>query len=143
MTRLQYQGRLNSLITAIEQRPAIVFAGFAVLHFAVWTALPAAIFSNPFMDVIEALTYGREWQLGHDKHPPLPWWSVEIVYRIFGHDTAYYALSQLIVIGAFTAVWKMATPLAGASGALVALLLLDSTRRERLHGFCCWSAGPR
>ena len=40
------------------------------------------------VDLIEALTYGREWQIGHDKLPPLPWWLVEIAYRLIGHDAA-------------------------------------------------------
>ena len=48
----------------------------------VWTALPALLYPNLPLDLIEALTYGREWQLGYDKLPPLPWWLVEIVYRL-------------------------------------------------------------
>ena len=50
----------------------------------VWTALPALLYPNLPLDLIEALTYGREWQLGYDKLPPLPWWLVEIVHRLIG-----------------------------------------------------------
>ncbi len=116
---------MSALLEAIEQRPAAAFAAFAALHLAVWTALPAALYPNLPLDLIEALTYGREWQLGYDKLPPLPWWLVEIVYRLFGWDLFYYALAQVAVIAAFAAVWSMARPLVGATGALVALLLLD------------------
>jgi Dolichyl-phosphate-mannose-protein mannosyltransferase len=113
------------LIEAVESRPQAVFAGFLVVHGLVWTALPALLYANLPLDLIEALTYGREWQLGYDKLPPLPWWMVEAVYRVFGFDTAYYALAEITVIAAFVAVWKTARPLVGATGALVAILIID------------------
>src|SRR5262250_1710198 len=59
------------------------------------------------LDIIEALTYGREWQIGYDKLPPLPWWLVEVAYRAFDSDIAYYALGQLSVLTAFAAVWAV------------------------------------
>ena len=113
------------LIDAVERRPQAAFAAFLVLHAVVWTALPAILYLNLPLDLIEALTYGREWQLGYDKLPPLPWWTVEIVYRVFGVDTAYYALAQAVVVIAFVLVWKTARPLVGALGALVAILIID------------------
>ena len=113
------------LIDAVERRPQAAFAAFLFLHAVVWTALPAILYLNLPLDLIEALTYGREWQLGYDKLPPLPWWLVEIVYRVFGVDTAYYALAQAVVVIAFVLVWKTARPLVGALGALVAILIID------------------
>ena len=118
-------GGFSNLARLIERRPGAVFSAFLALHAVVWTWLPASIFFNPFMDVIEGLAYGREWQLGYDKLPPLPWWLIEIVHQIFGRDLFFYALSQLVVVAAFACVWAMARPLAGAAGALVAVLLLD------------------
>jgi hypothetical protein len=109
----------------IEQRPGAVFVAFLALHFTVWTALPAILYLNLPLDLIEALVYGREWQLGYDKLPPLPWWLVEITYRLFGRDVAYYALAQLTVISAFAVVWAMARQLVGVVGALVAILIID------------------
>src|SRR5262249_12773339 len=82
-------------------------------------------------DLIEALTYGREWQLGYDKLPPLPWWLVELLHRLVGIELAYYALAQLAVIGAFAAVWLLAAPLVGAPGALVGVPML--ARMPYLH----------
>jgi Dolichyl-phosphate-mannose-protein mannosyltransferase len=113
------------LIEAVQRRPQAAFAAFLVLHAVIWTALPAILYLNLHVDLIEALIYGREWQLGYDKLPPLPWWTVEIVYRVFRVDTAYYALAQAVVIVAFIAVWKTARPLVGATGALVAILIID------------------
>jgi len=109
----------------IESRPQAAFAAFLALHFAVWTALPALLYANLPLDLIEALIYGREWQLGYDKLPPLPWWLVEIMHRIFDADAAYYALAQISVIVAFVAVWATARKLVGATGALVSVLIID------------------
>src|SRR5262249_3039559 len=87
-----------SLADWIERRPAAAFVAFAALHLVVWTALPTILYKNLPLDLIEALTYGREWQLGYDKLPPLPWWVVEIVDRAFGSDVAYYALSTIVIL---------------------------------------------
>ena len=57
--------------------------------------MPTLLYPNLPLDLIEALIYGREWQLGYDKLPPLPWWLVEIAYRSAGHDFAYYLLAQV------------------------------------------------
>ena len=116
---------MSGLIASIERRPQAAFGAFLVLHFLVWTALPALVYPNLPLDLIEALTYGREWQLGYDKLPPLPWWMIELVYRTVGVDVAFYALAQLAVLAAFALVWATARPLVGAVGALVAVLILD------------------
>ncbi len=109
----------------IESRPRAAFGAFLALHFAVWTALPALLYANLPLDLVEALAYGREWQLGYDKLPPLPWWLVEILHRAFGADIAYYALAQAAVVIAFLLVWATARPLVGAAGALLAVLIID------------------
>ena len=117
--------RLARLIDVVERRPRTVFAGFLALHAVVWTALPSLIYFNLPLDVIEAMTYGREWQLGYDKLPPLPWFLAEIAYRVTGTDDSLYALSQAAVIVAFIAVWMTARPLVGTLGALAAILIID------------------
>jgi hypothetical protein len=113
------------LIDAVERRPQTAFLGFLAVHGLVWTALPALLYRNLPLDVIEAMTYGREWQLGYDKLPPLPWWLAEATYRAFGTDASLYALCQIAVIAAFVAVWMTARPLVGAVGALAAILIID------------------
>src|SRR5579863_9849431 len=113
------------LIGFIERRPQAAFGAFLALHFAVWTALPTLLYANLPLDLIEALTYGPEWVLGSDKLPPLPWWLVEIMHRLFGADIAYYALAEAVVIIAFVLVWKTARPLVGTTGALISVLIID------------------
>jgi hypothetical protein len=105
--------------------PARAFAAFLALHAAVWTLLPTLLYANLPLDLIEALMYGREWQLGYDKLPPLPWWLVEVMYRLVGHDFAYYLLAQVAVVAAFALIYAAALPLVGGVGALVSVLIVD------------------
>ena len=114
-----------SALTWIAAAPAQAFAAVLFIHAAVWTILPTVLYVNLPLDLIEALTYGREWQLGYDKLPPLPWWLVEIAYRVAGHDFAYYLLAQLAVVAALWLVWLTARPLVGPLGALGAALVVD------------------
>jgi 4-amino-4-deoxy-L-arabinose transferase-like glycosyltransferase len=116
---------LQPVRTLIEKRPDQAFIAFAVAHMAVWTILPTAFYPNLPLDLIEALTYGREWQLGYDKLPPLPWWIVEILYRTIGADFAYYLMAQVTVIAAFAAVFACSRRVVGPIGALVAVLIID------------------
>ncbi len=113
------------LTDAIYQHPTGTFLTFLALHGVVWTVLPTLYFINLPLDLIEGLVYGREWQLGYDKLPPLPWWMLEAVYQLFGPDLFFYALSQLTVMMAFALIWVMARQLVGPVGALVAILIID------------------
>src|SRR5436305_8979585 len=105
---------LAGLIRWIEFRPGAAFAIFLVLHFTLWTLLPALLYANLPLDLIEALVYGREWQLGYDKLPPLPWWLIEAAHRVFAADIAYYATAQIAVLVAFALVFALARPRLGA-----------------------------
>src|SRR5438034_10848219 len=113
------------LTHAIHQHPTRTFLAFLALHAVVWTALPTLFFINLPLDLIEALVYGREWQLGYDKLPPLPWWLIEAVHRVLGADIAYYATAQAAVLIAFALVFALSRRLVGAVGALVGILIVD------------------
>jgi 4-amino-4-deoxy-L-arabinose transferase-like glycosyltransferase len=116
---------LDAVRQLIEQQPDRAFVAFAALHLVLWTILPTALYPNLPLDLIEALTYGREWQLGYDKLPPLPWYVVEILYRVVGVDFAYYLVAQITVLAAFAAVWACARRIVGVSGALLSVLIVD------------------
>jgi 4-amino-4-deoxy-L-arabinose transferase-like glycosyltransferase len=122
---LEPKPRHIRLVAWVNDCPGRAFAGFLALHMAVWTLLPSLLYANLPLDLIEALMYGREWQLGYDKLPPLPWWLVEAAHRLIGHDFAYYLLAQIAVVTAFAFVYAMARPLLGGVGALVAVLIVD------------------
>src|SRR5499425_801988 len=113
-----------TLLSSIGERPWAGFLLLAAAHTAIWTILPFALYPNLPLDIIEALTYGREWQLGYDKLPPLPWWLVEVAYRLFGVDWVYYLIAQITVLAAFWLVWLLARRLVGGAGALVAMLIV-------------------
>src|SRR5690349_20140257 len=115
-----------AVLDRIVAAPGRALVIILVLHTAVWTVLPTLLYANLPLDLIEALTYGREWQLGYDKLPPLPWWLVEAVHRAFGPDLFYYVLAQVAVLIGSAAVWAMARRLTSARGALAALLILDA-----------------
>lgn len=116
---------MSFLVSVIERRPATALAVFLAVHAAVWTLLPTLLYPNLPLDLIEALTYGREWQLGYDKLPPLPWWMVEAAYRAVGHDVAYYGLAQGAVVAALVTVWATARPVVGPVGAFCTVLIVD------------------
>jgi len=119
------ENRRFPVIAWAAAAPAQALAAILALHALVWTVLPTVLYPNLPLDLIEALLYGREWQLGYDKLPPLPWWLVEVAYRVAGHDFAYYLLAQLAVVSALAIIFVMARPLTGPVGALVAVLIVD------------------
>src|SRR5499427_5052852 len=118
-------GFASAFLTNIGERPWAGFWLLAAAHAAIWTILPFAFYANLPLDLIEALTYGREWQLGYDKLPPLPWWLVEIAHRAFDSDIAYYALGQLSVVAAFAAIWAVMLRIATPAAAAASILIID------------------
>jgi len=116
---------IDRLAARVIAAPGRALAAVIALHALVWTALPTILYANLPLDLIEALMYGREWQLGYDKLPPLPWWLVEIAWLITGHDFSYYLLAQVAVCAALALIYLTARPLIGGAGALVAVLVVD------------------
>ena len=49
-------------------------------HVTLWIVAPLIGFSSPPLDVVENLSWGREWVLGTYKHPPLQAWLTEIAW---------------------------------------------------------------
>lgn len=94
------------------------------LQFSVWTTLPSLLYKALPLDGVEALIYGREWQLGYAKLPPLPWWAAEAVYRILPYDAAYYALSQVFIAATLAIVWWTSRRVVGPLGGLAAVLII-------------------
>jgi 4-amino-4-deoxy-L-arabinose transferase-like glycosyltransferase len=117
--------RSKTALAWINSHPGRAFAAFLALHAALWTALPALLYPNLPLDLIEALMYGREWQLGYDKLPPLPWWLVQVAYQLVGHDFAYYLLAQIAVAAGLAFVFLTARALVGTTGALASVLIVD------------------
>lgn len=63
----------------------------------IWTLVPLMTGTSLPLDVVsDGLAWGREWQWGYYKHPPLPSWEVEAFFEAFG-DAGPYLLSQISV----------------------------------------------
>ena len=125
---------LARLVAMVEANPAAAFIVFAVVHAALWTVLPAALCRNLPLDVIEGVAYGQDWQIGYWKHPPLPWWLIDIVRRIAGpRPWPLFLLGQLAVVLCFWAVWRLGCRIVRPLEALVAVVLLDGGVMFNLH----------
>jgi 4-amino-4-deoxy-L-arabinose transferase-like glycosyltransferase len=75
-------------------------------HVFLWTLAPLTSFSSPPLDVVENLSWGREWVLGTYKHPPLQAWLTEIAWQTAGF-MGVYALSPLCVVATATALFLL------------------------------------
>ena len=116
------------LATAVDlarRAPGKVLLWVLGIHLVVWTILPILVCRNLQLDLVDGLALGKEWQLGYWKHPPLPWWVADLVYRIVGHVDAVYVLGPLAVVVCFYAVWLLAREVTGELEALVAVLALE------------------
>lgn len=124
MTALATRESRASLSDFIARHPAAVFLLVVASQFVVWTVLPSLLYRALPLDGVEALIYGREWQLGYVKLPPLPWWAAEAVYRVLPYDAAYYALSQTFIAVTLAIVWCTSKRIVGPLGALASILII-------------------
>src|SRR4051794_10887165 len=106
-------------------RPGTVLACVLGLHVLIWTALPILICPNLQLDLLEDLALGKEWQLGYWKHPPLPWWVADLLYRATGSLDAIYVLGPLAAVLCFYGVFLLGREVAGGFKALIAVLALE------------------
>ena len=111
-----YEKNINSL-----------FYIFITTHLILWTLAPTFTNKNLPLDVIEALAWGSDLDWGFIKHPPGSAFFPEMIFRIFGsQDWAYYLLSQIFVVIAFSVVFKFAEELfKNKTLSLVSVFLLE------------------
>jgi hypothetical protein len=118
-------GLLDRMVAYARRCPGKVLAIVIALHLLVWTILPALICPNLQLDLLEDLALGKEWQLGYWKHPPLPWWAADLLYRATGQTDAIYVLGPLAAVLCFYGVFLLAREVAGGFKALIAVLALE------------------
>jgi 4-amino-4-deoxy-L-arabinose transferase-like glycosyltransferase len=103
-----------------------IFWIFVASHFALWTLLPILFHPNAPLDVVEQISWGREWQLGYYKHPPLAAWLTNAAYLATGGKLwGIFLLSQVSIAVCFWAVWKLAKEMVDEWRALAAVMLLE------------------
>jgi len=119
-------GWFASLIDRIEKRPKEAFAGFAILHLALWTLVPTILCRNLPLDVLEGISFGQHWQWGYWKHPPITWLLDDLVRRTTApHIWGFFLLGQIAAVACFWAVWRLGCEILRPVEALAATLLLD------------------
>lgn len=112
------------LYDAFQNRPSLWFWIFVALHIVLWTLVPTAVNRNLPLDVIELVTWGHEWQLGYFKHPPLPSWLLEAATLIAGNAAwPAFLLSQISIVVAFWAIWRLGSALINPQAALLSVFL--------------------
>jgi hypothetical protein len=79
-------------VTFAAREPGKMLAVVLAAHLVVWTLLPMLVSPNLQLDLVEGLALGREWQLGYWKHPPLPWWIADLLFRATGSVASIYFL---------------------------------------------------
>ena len=116
----------DALAKAFEERPTAFFVSVLGLQFVLWTLLPALFFSNVPLDVVEVISWGREWQLGYYKHPPLQAWLTESALVLSGGSVwSIYALSQIAVVLTYLPLFLLGREAAGPKAGLLAVLLFS------------------
>lgn len=111
--------------TAVLPQPraslrAIALAAF--IYLLAWSLLPPLFSASLPLDVVESLSWGREWQWGYYKHPPLAPWILELSYRAFGW-VGPFLLSQLFIAATLWIVWRMGCRLMSRERAFMGMLL--------------------
>jgi hypothetical protein len=91
-----------------------------------WALLATLTQHTPPLDTIEWLCWGREWQPGYHKHPPLAAWVAECASALTPDSFAgLYLTSYAAIAVALWCVWRLARRFLPARAALAATLCLD------------------
>ncbi len=104
----------------------LAYLCLAVLLFA-WAILPPLTMPNIALDAAEGLIWGRNFELGYAKHPPLQAWLLEATHLIFGKGSfAHVWLSALCIVLTHFAVWRAALRFVDAKTAFWASAALQT-----------------
>ncbi len=114
-------------VRAVATRPKLLLAGIIGLHVLSWTLVPLIAHPNAPLDVIEGAAWGREWQWGYHKGPPLFAWVMGALDWLPDELrlAAVYLTSQVSVALTFLAVWQLGTRVFSRLEALLGVMLLE------------------
>lgn len=112
-------------LTFARVQPGTILSIVLIAHVVVWTFVPMLMSQNLQLDLVEGLALGKEWQLGYWKHPPLPWWITDLIYRVTGQVSSVYALGAIASAVSIWAVWLLARDIVPPLQALIAALALE------------------
>lgn len=79
----------------------ILFNKYFILILSVfWIAIPCFRENMP-LDCVEAISWGRNFAFGYNKHPPLSGWLAYFVFNSYKSDLSIYILSQICIIATY------------------------------------------
>lgn len=118
-------GATSSRVGTVDNVPRLL-AGLSLLHLLIWTAVPTLVTTNAPFEVVRAVAYGHEWQMGYRTGPPLVPWLLEGIVELAGTRLWPFFLSaQLCLVFTFVIVWKLARRFCGPWGAFAAVLAVE------------------
>lgn len=92
------------------------------MYLLAWAMIPALLVHSFPLDVVESLGWGREWQWGYYKHPPLAPVVLHLFHTAFG-KFGPFILSQLCVLATLWLVWLTGRRLMDRERALLGTVL--------------------
>ena len=98
---------------------------FLSLHFIIWSILPILLRNNLPMDSAVALVWGFIGEWGTNKHPPLSGFLANLIYQLTHTPYSLYVLSQMMIVGAFIYIYKLAKEFLNKEKALLATLVME------------------
>ena len=114
----------GTLYSRFSNQPALMVWGLILVQLFLWTLIPTLVNRNLPLDVIELVTWGHEWQWGYFKHPPLPSWLLEVGTWLAGSSAwPAYLLSQVSIVIAFWAIWRLGCLVISAQAAALSVFL--------------------
>ena len=115
------------LVSAHYQRGIATSFVIAIsLHIVAWVVLPLLFQNNIALDMAEGLAWGKEWQLGYEKDPPLFPWVIHTLTIWSGKSLwISYLAGQLCVATVFFSVWQLGKRIVSEQDALLGALILE------------------
>jgi Dolichyl-phosphate-mannose-protein mannosyltransferase len=114
---------VSLIVEFLRGRPALVFWTAALTQAALWSILPALVYSAPPGGVPILLAIGHEFVLGSYLGPPLAFWLGEAAFRVAGLF-GVYVLAQTCVVVTYWAVFTLGRAVVGTRHAVLAILLM-------------------
>ncbi|MGY4302941.1 hypothetical protein ACVIJ6_000184 [Bradyrhizobium sp. USDA 4369] len=117
--------RFTSLVVElIRARPRLVVVIVVLCHALLWLGIALVFYRSPPGQLAMSIAFGREYQVGTDLGPPLPFWLADIAYRFAGnHLFGVYVLAALCSAVTFWVIYLLARAIVGGQQAVLAVLL--------------------